>query len=157
MKRYAFLAIFLLLVVSSSGCRRGLRLWGVRGGPCAPAYAGAVPRTVLPPQFPQTVPVAPTAVAPAAPCCPTPTCTPCPTDCGCPTTTTTDPAYDPAYGISAAPPSNIPGFVPEVGPNETFGGVVSDTGMVAPEGTVLPADTAPQIMGRPYGFTEPGL
>ncbi|MEM7316153.1 MAG: hypothetical protein AAF497_23710 [Planctomycetota bacterium] len=148
MKRFAFLTILLLFVCSSTGCRRGLRLWGVRGGPCAQGMVGAAPRAVLPPQFPQ-IPQGVPGPAAAAPCCPTPTCTPCPTDCGCPTT---DANYDPAYGASVAPPANGSSFVQndtgfDVRPGETFGGVISDTGMVAPEGSVLPADTAPRVMG----------
>ncbi len=163
MKRYALLAIVLLFVVSSSGCRRGLRLWGVRGGPCAQAYAGAIPRNVAPPQFPQfpqgqpgltPVPGAPTGLQ-QPPCCPT--CTPCPTDCGCPT----DGNYDPAYGSIGGQPANGSSFVQndtgyDVRPGETFGGVVSDSGMIPPTGSVIPADQPPIINGRPLGFSETG-
>ena len=36
MKRLAMFAVVLLVFANVSGCRRGLRLWGVRGAPCAP-------------------------------------------------------------------------------------------------------------------------
>ena len=46
MKRLTIIMILLVLMASTAGCRRGARLWGVRGAPCAPVYAAPAPVAV---------------------------------------------------------------------------------------------------------------
>ena len=113
MKRFAFLTIALIVIASTTGCRRGLRLWGLRGAPCNPPVAAPTP--VLPGAY--ASPAYSPAVAPACPC---PEVQPAPLEC-CPTPGVT---YDPAYGGGPSvvgdrvlmPGETIQGEIPPISP-----------------------------------------
>ena len=115
MKRFAFLTILLIVIASTTGCRRGLRLWGLRGAPCVPPVAAPTP--VLPGAYAAPSPAYAPVVAPN--CCPD-VVQPAPLDCGC---ATEGLSYDPAYR-SAPPVVSDSGY--RVLPGETFGGDVGN-------------------------------
>ena len=137
MKRFAFLTIVLIVIASTTGCRRGLRLWGMRGGACTPTATPVPPAGVLPGAYaPAAQGVAPVYSPAVAPC---PCEQPLPLEYGCGTEGV---PFDPAYGGSTGPgwgaASPIVGDTGyNVGPNEIFGG---DTG----SGTI-PANLAPSF------------
>ncbi len=142
MKRLAFVTIVLIVIASTSGCRRGLRLWGCRGARCAPAYGTMAPMPAPTPQPPMAYPACPPACPP--PCVSYPACPdPCgysttAYDCGC--ETTSGPAYtgysgcspeipvsDSGYNLQpgeymvspstdAMPPANVPPTLPSTAP-----------------------------------------
>jgi hypothetical protein len=105
MKRAVILTLLVVAVASSSGCRRGLRCWGLRGDRCGTPYAPSAPPAYAPPP----AYAAPPAYAP--PACPPTYSSSYPIEC---------PPYvnDPCYssGIPSAPfetqpydPGAIPG------------------------------------------------
>ena len=100
MKRLVILTI--LLVVATSGCRRGLRCWGLRGDRCATPYVApyaappAYPPAYAAPAYPAPAYAAPSYPAPNY--CPPMECDPCaqPDPCCAPgygQTMYTDPGY----------------------------------------------------------------
>lgn len=101
MKRLAALAVIMMFVVSSTGCRRGLRLWGLRGAPCQPAptapafggggggLLGGLGQGGLGQGLGQAGAMG--APMPTTTCCPPIECPPI--DCGCATGSAIDPGY----------------------------------------------------------------
>ncbi len=140
MKRLAFVTIVLIVVASTTGCRRGLRLWGLRGAPCMPTCSP------VPGNAGQTAPgmgmgmgvmpgmPSPTAVPPQ-PCCPV--TVPMQSysqgiDCGCPPGGTSMPYTQGYMGAGCDGVTGIGSEVP-----------VSDTGFDIRPGEYLSPGTAP--------------
>ncbi len=105
MKRFVFVTIVLIVIASTSGCRRGLRLWGCRGARCAPAYGTMAPMPAPPP--PAAYPAYPPPCV-SYPACPDPCACPPSYDCGCETSSV--PAYTGYSGCSPEIPVSDSGY-----------------------------------------------
>ncbi len=172
MKRFAFLTIVLIVIALTGGCRRGLRLWGVRGAPCwqtTAAPAAAAP-TMAPPTYAAPAMAPPAYAAPCLPPCPCPpVCPTCPTpsyqpvDCGCAVPayssgpSYSDPGYaSPGYGDLGLPAGGQ--IVSDTGYNLQPGETLGSAGMMDGGATgIAPANIAPSIMDTPpvSGFSTP--
>ena len=132
MKRLVIIAILLTVAISSAGCRRGVRLFGLRGGRCGNRAVPQQPAYYAVPSYSPTV---------SAPCecgtCPT-NC--CPTDC-CPTDCC------PTDGCST-------------GCSTINGGTVFDSGTGYDSGAFLPENAVPGVISPGAGTApqlEPGF
>lgn len=157
MKRLAALAVIMMFVVSSTGCRRGLRLWGLRGAPCqpaptAPAFGGGGGLLGgLGAGAGQGGPMM-GAPMPTTTCCPPVECPPI--DCGCATGASIDPGYA-SVGGSGMNIVSDPGF--QINPGETLADIGPSS--IGPSPQVIGTATAPPspLVNPPPAAMAPGL
>ncbi len=152
MKRLAALSLIMLFVFSSTGCRRGLRLWGLRGTPCRAGAPGPMmqpgmmqpgmmqPGMMQPGMMQPNGPMATPSPAPVC-CPPVDVCSP-PVDCGC--------AVSSGYGAAVADGREVTvadtGY--DIQPGEWLAPSSSTGTAAAPSASTPPASLPPSLPSR---------